>query len=174
MKISYKIIIGLGIFAIISFSFKNDLFQVSKNLDIFASVYRELNINYVDEVNSSKLIRTGIDAMLDNLDPYTEFVPESEIEDYKMKYVSTQYGGIGAGVIHRDGKVFISEPFEGYPAQQADIRAGDEILAINNQVLKGKTNEQVSMLLKGPKETPLSIKLLRDGKTIEKELKRAE
>lgn len=169
-----KIIIGVGLIAILSFSFKNDLFQVSKNLDIFASVYRELNINYVDEVNSAKLIRTGIDAMLENLDPYTEFVPESEIEDYKMKYVSTQYGGIGAGVIHRDGKVFISEPFEGYPAQLSDIRAGDEIISINGQLLKGKTNDQISLLLKGPKETPLTIKLLRDNQSIEKEIKRAD
>lgn len=169
-----KIIFGAGLIAILSFSFKNDLFQVSKNLDIFASVYRELNINYVDEVNSAKLIRTGIDAMLENLDPYTEFVPESEIEDYKMKYVSTQYGGIGAGVIHRDGKVFISEPFEGYPAQLSDIRAGDEIISINGQLLKGKTNEQVSLLLKGPKETPLTLKLLRGNDSITKELKRAD
>ena len=167
----------ISVFAIavatLTFSFKEDLFQISKNLDIFASVYKELNINYVDEVNTSKLMRTGIDAMLENLDPYTEFVPESEIEDYKMKYVSTQYGGIGAGVIHRDGRVIISDPFEGFPAQKADIRAGDEIVSIDNVTLKGKNNEQVSQLLKGPKETPLKIVIQRDGKNIEKLLKRA-
>src|SRR5690606_37557987 len=112
--------------------------------------------------------------MLNDLDPYTEFVPESEIEDYKMKYVSTQYGGIGAGVIHRNGKVFISEPFEGYPAHLADIRAGDEIVSINGNALKGKNNEEVSLLLKGPKETPLAIKIMRDGKILEKNLKRAD
>ncbi|MEO5909693.1 MAG: S41 family peptidase [Pelobium sp.] len=166
--------IGLITFALLTFSFREDLFQISKNLDIFASVYKELNINYVDEVNTSKLMKTGIDAMLENLDPYTEFVPESEIEDYKMKYISTQYGGIGAGVIHRDGRVFISDPFEGYPAQKADIKAGDEVISINGEVLKGKSNEQVSQLLKGPKETPLKIVVERYGKTIEKELKRAE
>lgn len=165
---------GLITFALLTFSFREDLFQISKNLDIFASVYKELNINYVDDVNTSKLMKTGIDAMLENLDPYTEFVPESEIEDYKMKYVSTQYGGIGAGVIHRDGRVFISDPFEGYPAQKADIKAGDEVISINGEILKGKSNEQVSQLLKGPKETPLKIVVGRYGKTIEKELKRAE
>ncbi|MDA9554703.1 S41 family peptidase [Pelobium sp.] len=166
--------VTLIVIATTTFSFREDLFQISKNLDIFASVYKELNINYVDDVNTSKLMRTGIDAMLENLDPYTEFVPESEIEDYKMKYVSTQYGGIGAGVIHRDGRVFISDPFEGYPAQKADIRAGDEIISIDNEILKGKTNEQVSQLLKGPKETPLKIVIQRDGKNIEKLIKRAE
>ncbi len=175
-KRNRKLNVGIALlaFATLTFSFREDLFQISKNLDIFASVYKELNISYVDEVNTSKLMRTGIDAMLENLDPYTEFVPESEIEDYKMKYVSTQYGGIGAGVIHRDGRVFISDPFEGYPAQKADIRAGDEVISINGEVLKGKTNEQVSLLLKGPKETPLKIVVERDGKHIDKLLNRAE
>ncbi len=168
------IICLVGGIAVLGFSFRADLFQVSKNLDIFASVYRELNLSYVDDVNSSKLIRTGINAMLNDLDPYTEFVPESEIEDYKMKYVSTQYGGIGAGVIHRDGKVFISDTFEGYPAHSADIRAGDQIISINNQPLEGKDSEQVSLLLKGAKDTPVNIKLLRDNKQIEKQIKRAD
>ncbi|WP_017257200.1 S41 family peptidase [Pedobacter arcticus] len=174
MKKYISISLGLLLIASISFSFKEDLFQISKNLDIFASVYKELNISYVDEVNTSKLMRTGIDAMLENLDPYTEFVPESEIEDYKMKYVSTQYGGIGAGVIHRDGRVFISAPFEGYPAQKADIRAGDEVISIDNEKIAGKTNDQISQLLKGPKETPIKIIISRDGKNIEKQINRAE
>ncbi len=174
MKKYISISLGLLLIASVSFSFKEDLFQISKNLDIFASVYKELNISYVDEVNTSKLMRTGIDAMLENLDPYTEFVPESEIEDYKMKYVSTQYGGIGAGVIHRDGRVFISAPFEGYPAQKADIRAGDEVISINNEKIAGKTNDQISQLLKGPKETPVKIVISRGGKNIEKQINRAE
>lgn len=164
----------LIVIATLTFSFKDDLFLISKNLDIFASVYKELNINYVDQINSTKLMRTGIDAMLDNLDPYTEFVPESEIEDYKMRYVSSQYGGIGAGVIHRDGRVFISDPFEGYPAQKADIRAGDEIISIDGQTIKGKSNEEVSQLMKGPSETPIKIVVQRNGKQLEKVLKRAD
>ncbi|OAQ37995.1 peptidase S41 [Pedobacter psychrophilus] len=176
IKNNIKLSLSIGLIAIaaLTFSFKEDLFQISKNLDIFASVYKELNINYVDELSSAKLMRNGIDAMLDNLDPYTEFVPESEIEDYKMKYVSTQYGGIGAGVIHRDGRVFISDPFEGYPAQKADIRAGDEVISIDNEKVLNKSNDQISQLLKGPKETPLKMVILRDGKTIDKLLNRAE
>jgi carboxyl-terminal processing protease len=173
-NIKLSLSVGLIAFATLSFSFRDDLFQISKNLDIFASVYKELNINYVDEVSSSKLMRNGIDAMLENLDPYTEFVPESEIEDYRMKYISTQYGGIGAGVIYRDGRIFISDPFEGYPAQKAGIKAGDEVISIDNQQVKDKSNEQISQLLKGPKETPIKMTLLRDGKLLEKTLNRAE
>ncbi|MFD1629597.1 S41 family peptidase [Pseudopedobacter beijingensis] len=171
-KVLFAGIIVLG--AGLVFSFKTDLFQVSKNLEIFASVYKELNLHYVDEVEPSKLMKTAIGSMLNDLDPYTEFVAESEIEDYKMRYVSTQYGGIGAGILHRDGKVFIAETFEGYPAQMNDLRAGDQIVSINNQSLKGKNNDEVSLLLKGPKETPVNIKLLRGDKSIEKQIKRAE
>ena len=95
---------------------------------MFASLYKEVNINYVDDINSAKMMKTGVDAMLDGLDPYTEFVPESEIEDYKLHYVSTQYGGIGASIFIRNRKVYVSDVFEGFPAQKADIRPGDQIL----------------------------------------------
>ena len=158
----------------LSFSFREDLFQASKNLDIFSALYKELNVSYVDDVNSSQLMATGISAMLGSLDPYTEFVPESEIEDYKMKYVSTQYGGIGTLTATRDGKFIIAETLEGFPAQKADLRAGDEITAINGISLKGKDYEQVSQLLKGPKSTALKLTIKRYGETIEKSLKREE
>lgn len=92
-KLKKGIILGTVIVSIFSFSFVEDLFQVSKNLEIFASVYKQLSINYVDDVNASDVMKTGIDAMLEGLDPYTEYIPESDIEDYKLKYVSTQYGG---------------------------------------------------------------------------------
>src|ERR1700732_4619060 len=128
---------GILTLALLSWSFKDDLFQISKNLDVFASVYKEVNINYVDDINSSKMIKTGVDAMLDGLDPYTEFVPESEIEEYKLHYVSTQYGGIGAGIFAREGKVYVSDVFQGFPAQKADIRAGDQLVKINNVDLTG-------------------------------------
>lgn len=144
-------------------SFNDDLFQISKNLDVFTGVYREININYVDEVNPAKLVKTGVDAMLDNLDPYTEFVPESEIEDYKLKYVSTQYGGIGASIFSKDKRTLVSEVAEGFPAQKADIRAGDEILKINDIDLSTKTGDQVSLLLKGSKGSPIKLSIKRQG-----------
>jgi carboxyl-terminal processing protease len=161
--------------AVVVWSFNEDLFQISKNLDVFASVYKEVNINYVDDINSAKLIKSGVDAMLDGLDPYTEFVPESEIEDYKLKYVSTQYGGIGASIFNRDKKVFVSEVFSGFPAQRADIRPGDQLVKINDVDLSGKTNEQVSLLLKGTKGASIKLLVKRDeGTPVEKNLVRDE
>lgn len=171
-----KILIATLAISLFSLSFVEDLFQVSKNLDIFASVYKNLSINYVDNVNSSEMMKTGIDAMLEELDPYTEYIPESDIEDYKLKYVSTQYGGIGATISNRDGKVVVAEPYEGFPAQKAGVRAGDEILEINGVPLKGKANDQVSSMLKGSKGTPVKLVLLRPGsaKQIEINLQREE
>ncbi|RKR80915.1 carboxyl-terminal processing protease [Mucilaginibacter gracilis] len=160
-----KIGIGAAIISLplILWSFNDDLFQISKNLEVFTGVYREININYVDEVNPSKLVKTGVDAMLDGLDPYTEFVPESEIEDYKLRYVSTQYGGIGASIFSKDKKVIISEVAEGFPAQKADIRAGDELLKINDIDLSTKSGDEVSSLLKGSKGAPVKLLIKRDG-----------
>ncbi len=175
-KLKKGILAAVLVAGIFSFAFVDDLFQVSKNLDIFASVYRELNINYVGEVNPSKMIKTGIDAMLDQLDPYTEYIQESDIEDYRLKYVSTQYGGVGATVSTRNGKVIISEPYKGFPAQKADLRSGDEIIEISGVPLKGKTNDQVSQMLKGPKSTLVKLLINRPGisKLIEKSLVREE
>lgn len=173
-KIKYLIFVAISGIAILSFSFKEDLFLVSKNLDIFASLYKEININYVDETNAPGLMKTGIDAMLESLDPYTEYVPESEIEDYKLKYVSTQYGGIGAGTLFIDGKLFVNEVSEGYPANKQDIKAGDQVIKINNIETKGKDRAQISQLLRGPKGTAVELVLLRDGKEISKKLIREE
>jgi carboxyl-terminal processing protease len=169
------IVAGTLALAITVWSFNDDLFQISKNLDVFTSVYKEVNINYVDDINSAKLVKTGVDAMLDGLDPYTEFVPESEIEDYKLHYVSTQYGGIGASIFVRDSKIFISDIFTGFPAQKADIRQGDQLVKINDIDLTGKTNDQVSQLLKGSKGAAIKLLLKREGEApIEKNLMRDE
>src|SRR6201996_1527371 len=168
--------IGIGVVAITTFGFSDDLFQIAKNLDVFSAVYKEININYVDDINSAKMVKTGVDAMLDQLDPYTEFVPESEIEDYKLHYVSTQYGGIGAGIFTRNGKIYVSDVFQGFPAQKADIRPGDQMLKINDVPLDGKNNDQVSLLLKGAKGANIKLTMQRDGdsKAIDKTLTRDE
>jgi carboxyl-terminal processing protease len=170
------VVAGLFALALGIFSFNDDLFQISKNLDVFASVYKEVNINYVDDINSSKMIKTGVDAMLDGLDPYTEFVPESEIEDYKLHYVSTQYGGIGASIFARSGKVYVSDVFEGFPAQKADIHPGDQLVKINDINLEGKNNEQVGLLLKGSKGAAIKLLVKREsaGQAFEKTLVRDE
>jgi carboxyl-terminal processing protease len=169
-RLKKGILVGAVAIAVFSFSFVEDLFQVSKNLEIFASVYKNLSINYVDNVNPSEMMKTGIDAMLEELDPYTEYIPESDIEDYKLKYVSTQYGGIGATISNRNGKVVVAEPFEGFPAQKADLRAGDEIIEINGVPLKGKVDDQVSSMLKGSKGTPVKLLIQRPGAPKEQEI----
>ncbi|OWK72626.1 S41 family peptidase [Pedobacter sp. AJM] len=173
-KIKYAFLAAGCCMAILSFSFKEDLFLVSKNLDIFASLYKEININYVDDTNAPQLMKTGIDAMLDSLDPYTEYVPESEIEDYKLKYVSTQYGGIGASTVLIAGKLFVNEVSEGYPANKGEVKAGDQIVKINGVEVKGKERAEISQLLRGPKGTPVDLVLFREGKELQKKIIREE
>ncbi len=175
MSKKWMLLIGVALITSL-LAFSEDLFQISKNIDIFSSVYKELVVNYVDEINSSRIIKKGIDAMLDDLDPYTEFVPESDIEEYKMKYVSTQYGGIGASVFVRDGIITISEVYEGFPAQKNDIRAGDELLEVDGVKLSRKKDEDVSAMLKGPKGTKLKILIKRNNNNtpIEKIFNREE
>ena len=165
----------LGGYAIISYSFVDSYFEVSKNLDIFATLFRELNIYYVDETNPGDLMKKGIDDMLESLDPYTNYIPESEIEDYR--YMTTgQYGGIGA-LIRQDGDyVIISEPYEGFPAQKADLRAGDKILKINDTDAKGKKTDDISKFLKGQPSSTIKLLVEREGEKnpIEKTINREE
>ncbi|MBC7417173.1 MAG: S41 family peptidase, partial [Pedobacter sp.] len=173
-KLKLVFVFASIVVCVLTFSFREDLFLVSKNLDIFAAVYKDLNINYVDETSAPRLMRIGIDAMLDSLDPYTQYVPESEIEDYRLKYVSTQYGGIGAGTIFLNGKLFVNELIKDYPADKAQIIPGDEIIAINGLQVKGKTRAEISQLLRGPKGSDVSLTVGRAQKETVKKLVRDE
>lgn len=119
-------------------------------------------------------MRSSIDAMLDGLDPYTEYIPESEVEDYKLKYVSTQYGGIGASTLFIEGKLFVNEVTEGYPADKQDLKPGDQIVKINDVAVKGKERAQVSQLLRGPRGSALTLLIIRNGTVITKNLNRDE
>ncbi len=152
---------------------KQNNFEISKSLDIYNSLMRELNLNYVDEINPGELNEAAIDAMLKGLDPYTVFIPESEIENYKLM-TTGEYGGIGA-LIQYDGEYTrISDPYEGWPAQKAGLQAGDIILSVNGVDTRKKNTEEVSELLKGQPGTEVSLKVRRYGedKPIEKKLKR--
>lgn len=173
-KTQYALTLVLIAFASLTWSFKEDLFQVSKNLDIFAALYKEVSINYVDETDPSALMKIGIDAMLDDLDPYTSYIPESEIEDYKLKYVSTQFGGIGASTVFIGGKLYVNEVSEGYPAFKQDIKPGDQFLKINDIDVKGKDRNAVSQMLRGPRGSSLKLLISREGTLITKELIRDE
>lgn len=156
-----KNILKIIIFVIIGiFSFRavvGDIsFELVKNLDIFTSVMQELNKNYVDEIQPGSLTKTAIDEMLKSLDPYTEFIPESDIEDYKLM-TTGQYGGVGALIQKLDSFVVVSEPYEGFPAYNAGLRAGDIILEINGVSVKGKSTQEVSDMLKGAPDTDVEI-----------------
>jgi len=161
--------------AISGLSFRDDYFEISKNLDIFTTLFREINLYYVDDVKPGELIKTGIDAMLESLDPYTNFIPEDDIED--ARFMTTgQYGGIGALIRTKDDYIVISEPYEDAPAAKAGLMAGDVILEVEGKSTKGKSTSDVVKFLKGTPNTPVKILIQRPGteKPIEKTITREE
>lgn len=145
------------------------LFEIQKNLDIFATLYKEINTYYVDEVNPNTIIKIGIDAMLNSLDPYTNYIPEDEIEDYRTM-TTGQYGGIGALVGTRDGKSVVLMPYENFPAYKNGLKIGDEIIKINGVPLKNKNQGEVSKLLKGQAGTVIKLEVKSLGQTTTKEI----
>ncbi|MDY5969198.1 MAG: PDZ domain-containing protein, partial [Bacteroidales bacterium] len=148
-------------------------FEIAKNLEIFASVYKNINQYYVDDIEPGKAMKTAIDAMLASLDPYTNYYPESAIEDVKLQ-LTGEYGGIGS-LIHqnpRDKKIYIAEPYEGFPAQKSGLKAGDIIVGLDGHDLENKTVADVSEKLRGLAGTTVSVTVERDGKKMTKELRR--
>lgn len=137
-------------------------FELSKNLDIFSTLYKELNMSYVDETKPGELMKTGIDAMLESLDPYTVYYPESQIEDFRFM-TTGQYGGIGSMIRKSGDHVVISEPYENFPAQKAGLRAGDVILEVDGKSALGKNSSEMSKILKGQANTELKMKVERPG-----------
>lgn len=151
---------GLG-----SITRQNDnYFEISKNLDIFGKMYREVNTLYVDGVDPTRMMRTGIDAMLAELDPYTNFYGESQIEDAKFMQTG-QYGGIGASVGKRDGKFIVLEPYQDYPAAKTGLVAGDEIIKVDGQEVAGTSMSvrELRDLLRGQKGTKVRLTVKRVG-----------
>lgn len=143
---------------------KDNHFEVSKNLEIFNAMVKEMEMFYVDTIDVDKTIRRGIDAMLGGLDPYTEYFPEQEMGDFKQM-VTGEYGGIGAYIRQRNerGHAMIIEPFEGMPAAEAGLKAGDEILAIDTTDVRLFKNEKVSELLKGVPNSKMTLTIQRPG-----------
>ncbi len=173
----FVIVIAIVAGSFLGFTVAEDYyFEVSKNLDIFTTLFRDVNMYYVDSIQPGSLMKSGIDGMLKNLDPYTVFIPESDIEDYKMTHISAEYGGIGALVQQRDGMIQISEIYEGFPAQKADVRVGDIILSVNGVSTKSKRVDDVTDFMKGQKGTTVKITFEREGesKPIEKIIIRDE
>ncbi len=137
-------------------------FSIVKNLDIFYTLFRELNTYYVDETNPEKLIKTGIDNMLESLDPYTTYIPEDDMEDFKFM-TTGEYGGMGSLISKNGDYIVIAEPYEGFPAQKAGLKAGDKLLEVNGVNAVGKSSSEVSEMLKGAPNTPLKLKVDRPG-----------
>ena len=157
-------IVGLFLSATvwISYGFADNYFELSKNLDIFSTLLKELNTYYVDETEPGELMKTAIDGMLNSLDPYTNYIPESQIEDYRFM-TTGQYGGIGA-LIHKDSDiVVISEPYESFPAYKAGLKAGDILLQVDDKKVDGKSTSDISDFLKGQPGTSLKITVKRPG-----------
>ncbi|HVD99724.1 MAG TPA: S41 family peptidase [Cytophagaceae bacterium] len=149
----------LGLF---SFTQTDKYFEIAKNLDIFATLFKEVNTYYVDEINPNKFMKDGIDAMLENLDPYTNYIPEDEIEDYRT-HMTGQYGGIGAVIGNRNDRAIILMPYEGFPAHKGGLMIGDEILSVDGIDTKGKGTSDISKLLKGQAGTQVKITVKRYG-----------
>jgi carboxyl-terminal processing protease len=158
------VIVGIITFAISFYSFKQDdkNFQIAKNLDIYYTLFRELNLFYVDEVDPNKLVKTSIDKMLESLDPYTNYIPEDDIEDFKFM-TTGEYAGIGALISKQKGKIVISEPYEGFPAQKSGLKAGDVLLEVAGKSTENLSTSDVSNLLKGPANKPVVVKIERYG-----------
>lgn len=162
----FKWPVSLALLIVVSFAFREPAekyFEVAKSLDIFATLFKEVNAYYVDEVEPEKLVRKGIDAMLESLDPYTDYISEDEMESFRIS-TTGQYGGVGAmiGVVNK--KVVVTQPYEGFPAFRNGIKVGDEIIAIDGKNVQGKRTAEVSALLKGQPKTEVQITIRRYGK----------
>ena len=147
---------------------KSDNFEMLKNLEIYFNLYKELNINYVEPLKHADLIQKSIDAMLASLDPYTIYISESDQDDIAL-LTKGQYGGVGA-LIHKKGlETIVSDPYEGFPAFNAGLRAGDRLLEIDHESLESKSVEDVSAMLKGQAGTTFKLKVrkLQTGKVVD-------
>ncbi len=137
-------------------------FEIAKNMEIYSSVFKEINKYYVEGVEPSDLMKKGIDAMLASLDPYTNYIAEEDIEGFRMM-TTGEYGGVGAMIGTRDNRVLVLQPYEGFPADKAGLKLGDELLQIDSVPTSGKSSSEISKLLRGQANTELSLKVKRYG-----------
>jgi len=151
----------------------NSDFEILKNLELFEMVYKNIDLSYVDEPNPGHLMRVAIDAMLLELDPYSRYIPESQIEEFKLM-TTGQYGGIGCLIQQQGDHVVISNPYEGWPAAKSGLMAGDILIEIDGRNVEQLNSEQVSDMLTGAPGTTVKIKVKRENELIEKSVIREE
>ena len=162
--IIFVALLSMGL--LFSFVNKNDkLFAIAKNLDIFASLVRELDSYYVDEIDAEELVTIGINAMLEELDPYTEFIPEENSDDFRF-LTTGEYAGVGALIGNRTGVNMILMPYKGFPAQSGGLRIGDQILKVDTVDVSEKLTSDISKLLKGPANTSVNVEVKRGVDTL--------
>lgn len=159
-NISRIVIVLIAIATAFSVVARNDKKEISRNLNLFNSIYKELQTTYVDTIDAEKSINTAINAMLNEIDPYTVYISEKEQDDF-MTISTGEYAGIGAYIMERDGNVYVSEPYENSPAHRAGLKAGDMFVKINNDTVKGWHSSQVSEKLKGQAETDVVVMVKR-------------
>ncbi len=150
-------------FLVVGSGFKSDFFEIAKQIEIFTTLFKELNMNYVDETNPAELMDTAIKNMLDELDPYTKFLNEQDVETYKINNAG-EYSGIGALVRSYDDRLVVVEPYKDYPADKAGLKAGDEIIKIGD-ITVADFDDNASELLKGANNTSVAITYKRQGET---------
>lgn len=143
--------------------YQDKLFEISKNLEIFTRVYKELNAGFVDDLDPNIMMKTAIDAMVNSLDPYTNYVTESQVESYRITQ-DDRYQGIGARVGLIDDVYTIIEPYAGGPAAESGLKAGDKIISIDGVNLKGKTLEEINIIIRGVPGTALKMTIEKPGK----------
>ncbi len=169
-NIRFSIIaIGAAILFLAFTSRDGKYFEISKNIEIFTNVYKELNTCYVDDLDPATVMREGIDAMVKNMDPYTNYFSESQIEGYRYESEG-KYEGIGAGVKLIDGFPTITEPYENSPATKAGLKAGDQIIEINGESAEGRTKSEVNSVVRGVPGTTVQFKVRRPGESIDRDV----
>lgn len=166
-KIKKRVGIALvGLFILGSVALKSDFFEIAKQLEIYSAMFKELDMHYIDEINPADLNEKAMKSMLKDLDPYTNFYDEQGIEDVRIKR-SGEYGGIGAYTRYKDNRLFILEPYKESPATKAGLKAGDEIIQIDDVIVKDYEGKGVGNLLRGSPETHVNLKILRQGKKMD-------
>lgn len=163
IKKRYLLPVVLSGFIVVGSSFKEDFFEIAKQIEIFTNLFKTVNMNYVDETNPGEMMDKAIKSMLADLDPYTNYFNEADVVKFKINNTG-EYTGIGAMITRKDGKIIIKEPYKGYPADKAGLKAGDEIFQIGDVNLKDY-KEDASALMRGAKNAKVEIKFNRQGKT---------
>lgn len=165
----------LGLVLLLSFSlaYRPDYFEISKQLDIYTSVFKEVSLYYVDDTDPGELTQEAINSMLSKLDPYTNYIPEEAVEDFKIRQTGN-YGGIGASVGRYNDRLMVTSIYEGFGADKAGLKAGDFILSVDGQSVEGRGEAELSEVLKGAPGTKTEVEIERAGEALNLEIEREE